>query len=201
VSDPIWTTFANLTKITEEADSLLATYSRTIVGHDFGRFTVDVDDEDTETIEDEGNWSCLYHVTNYRVYERTHRLASRGKLALAISFYRYEDDAGNAWPGAKRAKLYVGFAPVAKAWDTYSLFVNGAGDAPSAAYLGDGLWGNHGKDGSLASWFFCLALSSINSRTDLDELALTPASRLMNGASAKDAFQGIEAILAGPDHR
>lgn len=195
MSDAIWASMSNAMKIAEEAEALVVLYDRAILSHDFGRFQIDTDDWTDESLNDDGNWCAFYHLTGYRVHERTPRLASRGMLSFGISFYRFEDEAGDSWAGARRAKFYVGFAPVARAWTPDTLLVNGSGVAPTASPISDQRWGIKGRDEQVGSWFFVVALDALCGLDDFRREVLNPVSILLNGGTDSDAFTGTAAIL------
>lgn len=198
MSDPIWSSYANVSKIAEEAEALLVMTDRAISAHDFGRFHVDTEDWNDETLEDENEWFTHYFIRSYRVFERMPRLASRGMFSIAISFYRFEDEAGDKWPPGRTAKIYAGFAPTARAWDADSMYVNGAGNAPTCPQISARLWGGQGKDTWVSTWFFAVPLLAITSRADFEREVVVPSAQLLNGVTEDLAFAAASATLQGP---
>lgn len=196
MSDPIWSSMANAMKIVEEADALLGVYDRSILSHDFGRYHVDIEDWTEDTLDDESNWCTFYNITSYRVLERMPRLASRGMLSFAISFYRFEDETGENWEGARRAKFYVGFAPVARAWTPDTMVVNGNGVAPTSSQVSQQRWGIRGKEQQVASWFFVVALDALGGQDDFRREVLEPVRILLNGGNDSEAFKHCTAVLS-----
>lgn len=195
MTDAIWESTRNAVRIAQEAEALIGAYDQMIQSHPFGPFEIDIDDWSDETLRDEHDWISFYYLVNFRVLERTPRLASRGRLALAMSLHRLEDEAGDNWPNAKRAKLYVGFAPTSKAWDADSLYVNGSGSAGNGERLSEFRWGVRDKAGGIMSWFFAVALEGIESREDFVREVLSPITLLLNGGADEDAFAHSQSLL------
>jgi len=196
VSDKLWQSFANVVRISDEAEALLESLETVLEGQDFGRFLVDLEDSADEVVTNDSDWCTIYYWVSYRVLERMPKPASRGMLAIGLSMFRNEDLAGNEWEGARSAKLYAGFAPTARAWTEDTLVVDGNGNSPSAKPISSRRWGTVGRDGKSPSWFFCVTLASLQSRKDLVREVVDPLSKLINGAAEDIAFAGCRATIA-----
>jgi hypothetical protein len=198
MSDVLWQSFGNVVRAGIEADALLEAVEAALGITDFPPFEIGIEDWHDETLEDELEWVTTYVLWSYRIYERKPRRASRGMLALAVSFYRNEDMARGGWNGARQAKFYVGMAPSAKAWTAETLVLDGAGASSVAKPISSWRWCTAAEPSLAAPWFFCVRLAALQSRQDIVREIITPFVHLLRGVEDAVAFQDCEATLTTP---
>lgn len=190
-TDAIWQSFANAYAAAGEADALHAALYSAMNTDGLKNFWVD-ENWTGDSWWGDGEWLITYFISSSTIREKTARGAVRGTLSVAISFYRAEDRSGEGWTGARRAKVYVGLAPKAKAWSMDTLLLNGDGQSDVARPITEYRWAREGEPGA---WFFCLALDALNSRESLHRELLAPLSALLAGVGDDAAFDGCSAVL------
>lgn len=193
MTDTLWQSFANANRAALEAEAVIAAFQQAIEEGELGPIRPSDEEWGQDGWTDEEDWVASYSIESIRIREHRVGGAARGTLAIAVSFFRAEDLAGDRWPGARLAKLYVGVAPTNTAWSVDTLFIDGGGQSDVAAPAGKYLWAR--PDAKRGAWFFCVALSAIDSRAALSREVLTPLARLLAGDPPDSAFDDATATL------
>lgn len=196
MTDTLWQSFANANRASLEANAVISAFQSAIDEGALGQVRPSDDEWSQDGWSDDEDWVASYSIESIRIREFRPGGVARGTLAMAVSFFRPEDLAGESWPGARLAKLYVGVAPTNAAWNVDSLVVDGGGRSDVAAPLGKFLWMR--PESKQAAWFFCVKLAAIDSRETLEREVLRPLARLLASPPSDAAFEGCEATLQTP---
>lgn len=197
--DVLWRTFANAERAGVEVDALMSALRDLLADGGLGPLRIDVDSFDSTDHETDQGWSVGYSLDSYMIVPARGRATNRGWASFGVSFWRPEDERGVGWEGARAAKLYVAWwPPKGDGWSTDNLVVDGSGQSVDAAVLDRWRWRGVGGRSMSEAWFFCLRLTSLRSRADLDREVATPLRLLLEGRSPDRAFAGCTALLLPP---
>ncbi|MBD8548290.1 hypothetical protein [Sphingomonas sp. CFBP 8760] len=194
--DVLWRSFANACRAGEEIDSLVAALREVLADGGLGSLRADVDTEEEYDHETGQGWAHGYCLYSFKVVPARGRAVNRGWISFGISFWRAEDERGDGWPGARVAKLYVGYSPPkAEGWSTENLVLDGTGQSLDVAPMTERRWRGTGPGGMSEAWFFCLRLVDLHSRADLEREVATPLRLLLDGRPEARAFASSMALL------
>lgn len=192
MTDTLWQSFANANAAAREVEALHAAIEQAVAEGELGGIRASEDDWTYESWSDEDDWIASYAIQSIKIRDAGARGAARGTLSIAISLYRSEGRAGEGWPGGQRAKIYVGVALTAKAWDEDSLLLDGSGRAEVAEPRSRYRWF---RTDNAQAWFFCVALEAIDSRDTLINEVIRPVAILLAGTEEETAFAASKAIF------
>ncbi len=193
MTDTLWQSFANAFTTVGEISSLQAACEQAVSEGYLKNFKAGDDGWNYEEWwEDQGYFSG-YFIQNVKIRELGERGPTKRMLSIAFSLFRPEDRTGDGWIGDRRAKVYVGVAPVSAAWDEDTLVLDGSGQSEQAVARTPFRWW---LEGAVPAWFFCVELEAIDSREALNREIIRPLGALLAGEAEEVAFEGCTATLA-----
>ncbi len=188
VGHTIWLSARNLSHAGVEIDAIIKALQDKLENSGIGFQLVQ-----TDNLED--SYALNAHCFSGTIASTSQRKRKpQGYLTYSFSLWRDKDDAGDGWPEARQAKIYVGYATFdVGSWDNDDLFLDGDASNPAVTHLrgkNSSLWGWSEDENfntepwNSRSWFYVVPLGKINSQRDIDVNLVAPVVELLTNEQA-----------------